>query len=80
MAAIADVTGQLTVEAIFTAAMLWVEKLGLRKKRPLNDIWIVCEKRQAKNAQKLHALLTERWKSKITVDRDNPQRRSASAR
>ena len=56
MAAIADVTGQLTVEAIFTGAMLWVEKLGLRKKRPINDIWIVCEKRQAKNAQKLHAL------------------------
>jgi len=78
MAAIADVTGQLTVEAIFTAATLWVEKLGLRKKRPINDIWIVCEKRQAKNAQKLHALLTERWKSKITVieivRKDDPPR------
>ena len=78
MAAIADVTGQLTVEAIFTAAILWVEKLGLRKKRPINDIWIVCEKRQAKNAQKLHALLTERWKSKISaveiVRKDDPPR------
>ncbi|MEO6656458.1 MAG: hypothetical protein ABIO36_10290 [Pyrinomonadaceae bacterium] len=78
MAAFADVTGLLTVETIFTAAILWVEKLGLRKKKPVNDIWIICEKRQAKNAQKLHALLTERWKSKITVveivRKDDPPR------
>ncbi len=78
IAAIADVTGSLTVEAIFTAAILWVDKLGLRKKKPANDIWIICEKRHAKNAQKLHALLTERWKSKITVieivRRDDPPR------
>ncbi|MFN0277077.1 MAG: hypothetical protein ACKVRN_00600 [Pyrinomonadaceae bacterium] len=67
MAAIADVTLTLTVEAVFTAGMLWLEKLGLRKKKPVNDIWIICEKRQAKNTQKLHALLTERWKEKITV-------------
>ncbi len=67
IAAIADVTAKLTVETIFTAAILWLEKLGARKKRPVLDIWIICEKRQAKNAQKLHALLTERWKAKITV-------------
>ncbi|MFZ1701939.1 MAG: hypothetical protein WBO10_05105 [Pyrinomonadaceae bacterium] len=67
MAAIADVTGKLTVESIFTTAMLWVEKLGLRKKKPVNDLWIVCEKRQAKNAQKLHALLSDRWKIKLTI-------------
>jgi hypothetical protein len=78
IAAMADVTGSLTVESIFTAAMLWIEKLGLRKKRPINDIWVICEKRQAKNAQKLHALLSERWKSKIMVfeiiRRDDPTR------
>ncbi|MBK8465351.1 MAG: hypothetical protein IPL32_05925 [Chloracidobacterium sp.] len=67
MAAIADVTSTLTVETVFTAAILWVEKLGLRKKKPVLDIWIICEKRQAKNAQKLHALLTNRWKERITV-------------
>jgi hypothetical protein len=63
----ADVTGTLTVETITASSMLWIDKLGLRKKRPINDIWIVCEKRPAKNAQKLHALLNERWKAKITV-------------
>jgi len=67
MAAIADITGSLTVESLFTAAIIWVEKLCLRKRKPVNDIYIICEKRHAKNAQKLHALLTERWKSKITV-------------
>ncbi|CAN5222624.1 hypothetical protein BH20ACI2_BH20ACI2_22510 [soil metagenome] len=77
-AAIADVTGSLTVESVFTAAILWLEKLGMRKNRPVLDIWIVSEKRQARNAQKLHALLTERWKSKITVfeiiRKDDPPR------
>ncbi len=67
MAAIADITGSLVAEAVFTSAMLWLEKLGIRKKKPVNDIWIICEKRHAKNAQKLHALLTDRWKSKITI-------------
>ena len=67
MAAIADITGSLTVEATFAAAILWLEKLGLRKKKPASDIWIICERRQARNTQKLHALLTDRWKNKISV-------------
>ena len=67
MAVIADITGTMVAEAVFTAAILWLEKLGLRKKKPVSDIWIVCEKRHARNAQKLHTLLTERWKSKITI-------------
>src|SRR5436190_6341790 len=67
MAATADITGTLTVETIIAAAMLWIDKLGLRKKKPVNDIWIICEKRQARNAQKLHALLNDRWKAKITI-------------
>ena len=67
IAAISDITSTLTVESILTAAMLWLEKLGTRKKKPVLDIWIICEKRQAKNAQKLHALLNETWKAKITI-------------
>lgn len=67
IAAVADITGSLTVESIFTAAILWLEKLGMRKHRPVLDIWIICEKRQAQNAQKLHSLLTDQWKAKITI-------------
>lgn len=67
IAAIADVTGKLTSELVMTAAMLWLEKLGSRKKKPVLEIWIICEKRSSRNTQKLHALLTEKWKAKITV-------------
>ena len=67
VAAIADVTSSVSVESIFTATMLWLDKLGQRKKKPVLDIWIICEKRQARNAQKLHALLSDRWKAKITI-------------
>ncbi len=66
-AAIADITAKVTVEVTFATAMLWIEKLGLRKKKPINDLWIICEKRQAKNAQKLLALLTERWRNKLMI-------------
>jgi len=67
MAAIADVTAKMTSESVMTAAMLWLEKLGSRKKKPVLEIWIICEKRSSRNTQKLHALLTERWKAKITI-------------
>lgn len=67
MAAIGDVTGALSIEAVFTAAMTWLEKLGRRKKRPVRTVRIICETPQAKNAQKLHALLTDRWRSRIVI-------------
>ncbi len=67
MAAIADVTGKLTGESVMTAAMLWLEKLGSRKKKPVLELWMICEKRSSRNIQKLHTLLTEKWKAKITI-------------
>ncbi|MGB5013927.1 MAG: hypothetical protein WBO68_07835, partial [Pyrinomonadaceae bacterium] len=67
MAAIADVTGKLTSESVMTAAMVWLEKLGARKKKPVLEMWIICEKRSSRNTKKLHALLTEKWKAKITI-------------
>lgn len=73
IAAIADVTGKITSESVLTAAMLWLEKLGARKKNTILEIWVICEKFSSRNTQKLHALLTEKWKAKITIvsiDRD----------
>lgn len=67
LAAIADVTAKLTPEIIFTAAILWLDKISLRKKKPVSEIWLICEKRQARAAQKLHALLTEFWKRRLTI-------------
>lgn len=67
IAAIADVTATLTAENVFTAAISWADKLSLRKKRPIDDLWIICEKRRSRLAQKLHALLIERWRAKLTI-------------
>jgi len=66
-AAIADVTGKLTVETLLTSAILWLDKLGQRRKKPVNELIVICEKRAAKNARKLHALLNDHWKSNISV-------------
>ncbi|HSU25836.1 MAG TPA: hypothetical protein VLI65_07640, partial [Pyrinomonadaceae bacterium] len=67
MAALADVTSGLTPESILTTAMTWLEKLAVRSKHPISDVLIAAESRQAKGLQKLHALLNQRWKAKITV-------------
>jgi hypothetical protein len=67
MAALTDVTAAWTAESILAAAIVWLERLALRSKKPINDVLIVAERRQAKALQKLHALLSDRWKAKITV-------------
>jgi hypothetical protein len=67
LAALTDVTAAMTSESITTSAMIWLEKLSLRSKHPITDVLIVAESRQAKALQKLHALLSDRWKAKITI-------------
>jgi len=67
MAALTDVTASLTAETILATAIVWLERLGLRSKRPISDVLIVAESRQARSVQKLHALLSDRWKAKITI-------------
>ena len=66
-AVIADVSDTLTPEILLTSAILWLEKLQRRKKNPIETIWISAEKKVAKSLQKLHALLTENWKSRILL-------------
>ena len=52
-----DVTAALTHETILTNAIKWLDKIRIRKKDPITEIWIAAEKRQAGNLQKLLALL-----------------------
>jgi hypothetical protein len=52
-----DVTAALTHETILTTAIKWLDKIRIRKKDPITEIWITAEKRQAANLQKLLALL-----------------------
>lgn len=53
---IADVTGTMIHEAILTSAMIWAEKLKARRK-PINEVWIALERKQARPLRKLFGLL-----------------------
>lgn len=63
----ADVSGTLTPEILLTSAILRLTKLQARMKKPVETVWILGEKKQAKNLQKLHALLREGWKERIFI-------------
>ena len=67
IAALADVSAAVTPENLLTTAILWLAKLQARGKNPMNEVWILVEKKLYKNLRKLHALLREDWKSKIRV-------------
>ena len=66
-AVLTDVSYALTPEILLSSAILWLTKLENRKKKPIEIIWIISEKKAAKNLQKLHALLVDNWKRKITI-------------
>jgi hypothetical protein len=67
IAALADVSDALTPETLLSTAILWLAKLENRRKKPIETVWILSDKRQAKKLQKLHALLRKDWKSKIYI-------------
>jgi len=67
LAAMADITAKLAPEIIMTHAILWLEKLAARKKKPVRKLWLIAEKRQARALQKLHALLTDHRKTSIGI-------------
>ena len=68
-AAVADVTAKLDAESFLAAAISWLELLSARKKNPILSISIIAEKRRATELQKLHALLSDKWRSKISIIR-----------
>lgn len=66
-AVLADVSDNLTPEILLSTAILWQTKISARKKNPIENVWILAEKKQSKNLQKLHALLRETWKKRILI-------------
>ncbi len=66
-AVLTDVSDALTTEILLSSAILWLTKLENRKKKPVEKIWIICEKKASKNLQKLHALLKDGWKKKVLI-------------
>ncbi|MFL6373451.1 MAG: hypothetical protein ACJ73D_02175 [Pyrinomonadaceae bacterium] len=67
LAVMADITAKLPPEVILTHAILWFERISSRKKKPARKVWLIAEKRQARNLQKLHALLTDYRKGSIEI-------------
>lgn len=67
IAVLTDVSDVVTSENLLTTAILWLAKLENRQKKPINEIWILADKKRAKNLQKLHALLIENWKQKMKL-------------
>jgi hypothetical protein len=62
-----DLTDSLAPELLLTTAVLALRELQGRKNKPVSEIWLICEKKQARNLQKLHALLNERQKSRYRI-------------
>lgn len=56
VALMTDVTSTMTHEAVLTSAVLWGDKLRLRK-RPINEVWIAAEKKPARNLRRLLSML-----------------------
>ncbi|HEX9962524.1 MAG TPA: hypothetical protein VGB00_16435, partial [Pyrinomonadaceae bacterium] len=67
IAAVTDVSDSLTPEILVSTSVLWLEKLRNRKKNAIESIWILAEKKRAKDLSKLHALLRENWKNGIRI-------------
>jgi len=66
-ALMADVTASLTHETILASAMKCQDKLRMRRKNPISNVAIIAEKRQARNLQKLLALLNKGASTNISI-------------
>ncbi|MGQ0541699.1 MAG: hypothetical protein ACT4O9_07605 [Blastocatellia bacterium] len=66
-AVLSDVTSSLTHETILASAIKWLDELRSRRKNPIDEVWIAADKRQARNLQKLLALLNAGTKSGIEI-------------
>ena len=62
-----DVSGTLTAERILTTAIIELEKLRARKRKPVEKIWILAERKIARNLQRLLVLLKRNWKAGIEI-------------
>ncbi len=66
-AILADVTNALTAENLLASAFVWLERLNARRKKPVETVWIVAERKQARAVRRLHTLLNRNAKSRVTI-------------
>ncbi len=65
--ALADVSETVSPETLLTFAILRLAGFENQRRRTIGEIWILAEKKSAKNLRRLYALLTKKWKEKISV-------------
>ncbi len=74
-----DVSETATPEILISTAIWRLSKLELRKKKPIEEISVLAEKKLLKKLRKLHALLNEKWKSRINLyENSNPDKKTQS--
>ena len=66
-AVLSDVSETATPEILVSTAILWLTKLEQLKKKPIDTVWILAEKKLLKKVRKLHTLLRESWKEHIKL-------------
>ena len=66
-AVVFDVSDTATPEILVSTAILWLTKLERRKRKPIDEIWLLADKKLLKKVRKLHALLRENWKEPIKL-------------
>jgi len=66
-AVLSDVTNGLTAENLLASAFLWLERLNSRRKKPVEGIWIVAERKQARALRRLQTLLNRNARARIVI-------------
>lgn len=66
-AVLADVTNGLTAENLLASAFLRLERLNARRKKPVEGVWIVAERKQARALRRLHTLLDRDAKARVLI-------------
>lgn len=65
--ALADVSETISPEAILVYAVFKLARFESQRRQTINEIWILAEKKSTKNMRRLHTLLAETWKKKISI-------------
>lgn len=65
--ALSDLTEIMMPEAMLTTAVSTLHEMQRRLKKPPNEVWLICEKKRARNLQKLCGLLNKRARTRYKV-------------
>lgn len=67
LAVLADVTDKIGPETLMVAAFTWLDQMNVRRKKSIEDVWIVAPKKQASSLRRLHTLLNRGARVSITI-------------